>query len=364
MLEIPQKMKGVYLTGFGGFGKLTYRTDIDVPLPKKDEVLVKISAAAINNTDINTRIGWYSKNVKTATNIGGKSGFKNVEEDGSWLGQPLTFPRIQGADGCGTIVAVGDHVSKKRIGERVIIRNVQERPSSKAGLECFTFGSECDGTFCEYTTALSEETFVVNSNLSDGELAALPCAYATANNLVARVGIKEKDLVVITGASGGVGTALIQLVKARGAKVIAVCSSGHEKSIKKLGADQVIFRGENYVEKIGEMTVDVVFDVVAGNSWPQLLKILKKGGKLGMCGAVAGPVVDFDVRDLYLKDICIFGASYQTKSSMLELIDFVEQGKVKPLIAKKFSLKDIVTAQKAFLSKKYVGKIILTVDDE
>ena len=362
MTAIPEKMKGVYLTGFGGYDKLDYREDIPVPKPKAGEVLVKIGAAAVNNTDINTRIGWYSKNVKTATSVGGAEGYgDDVNEDGSWLGQALGFPRIQGADSCGRIVAVGEGVDEKRIGERVLIRNVQEMPPSEHGLECFTHGSECDGTFCEYTTARSEEVFCINSSLSDEELAVFPCAYATANNLICRVGVKENDRVLVTGASGGVGSALVQLVKARGAKVIGVCDPGQEDIVKGYGADEIIFRGEDYIEKLGEMSVDVVLDMVAGDSWPQILKILKKGGKLGMCGAIAGPIVEFDVRDMYLKDLSFYGTTYQTRDSMLQLIEFVEQGKVRPIIAKVYPLKDIVEAQKAFLSKKHVGKIVLKV---
>jgi NADPH:quinone reductase-like Zn-dependent oxidoreductase len=155
-------MRGVYLTGNGGFEKLEYNTDIDVPTPKAGEVLVKIGAAAVNNTDVNTRIGWYSKSVKSETSAGGASGFKeDVKDDGSWLGQGMEFPRIQGADGCGTIVAVGEGVSQDRLGERVLIRSVQARESSKNGIESITFGSECDGAFAEYATVLSEEAFVI-----------------------------------------------------------------------------------------------------------------------------------------------------------------------------------------------------------
>lgn len=364
MTIIPEKMKGVYLTGYGGYDKLEYREDIPVPKPKPGEVLVKISAAAVNNTDINTRIGWYSKNVRTATDAGGAGGFQaDVKEDGSWLGQPLSFPRIQGADSCGRIVAVGAGVDESRIGERVIIRNVQEMPTSGRGLECFTHGSECDGTFCEYTTACSEEVFSLNSDLSDEELAVLPCAYATANNLICRAGVNKNDRVLVTGASGGVGSALVQLVKARDAQVIGVCDHGKEDLLKRCGADEIIFRDEDYIERLGEMSVDVVLDMVAGSSWPQLLKILKKGGKLGMCGAIAGPIVDFDVRDMYLKDLSFFGTTYQTRDSMLQLIDFAEQGKIHPIIARVFPLKDIVEAQKAFLSKKHVGKIVLKISE-
>src|SRR5699024_5320088 len=165
----------------------------------------------------------------------------DVEGDGSWLGQPMEFPRIQGADGCGTIVAVGDGVDQDRLGERVLIRSVQARESSENGIESITFGSECDGAFAEYATVLSDEAFVIHSNLSDKELATFPCSYGTAENLIYRVGVKKDDVVLVTGASGGVGSALVQLVKVRGGKVIAVCDHEKEARVKSYGADETIF---------------------------------------------------------------------------------------------------------------------------
>lgn len=361
-LEIPDKMKGVYLTGLGGYDKLEYREDIPVPQPKAGEVLVKVEASAVNNTDINTRIGWYSKNNIQGTNAGGAEGFQEeVGQDGSWLGEAMTFPRIQGADCCGIIVAVGEGVLKERIGERVVSRNVQPLTSDEHGLKCFTHGSECDGTFCQYTIFNQKEIFPIHSDLSSEELCVLSCAYVTAMNLICRVGVKAGQRVLVTGASGGVGIALVQLAKARGAYVIALCGLSKAEAVKAAGADQVLPRDVNLVESLGEMSVDVVLDMVAGTAWPQLLKILKKGGKLGMCGAIAGPVVEFDVRDMYLKDLSFYGSTYQDEEAMPELIGYVESGRVKPIIAKTYPLKEIVEAQKAFLSKKYTGKIVLRI---
>lgn len=111
-------------------------------------------------------------------------------------------PEDSGADGCGTIVAVGEGVSQDRLGERILIRSVQQRETSENGLESITFGSECDGAFAEYATVLSEEAFVINSSLSDKELATFPCSYGTAENLISRVGVKKDDVVLVTGASG------------------------------------------------------------------------------------------------------------------------------------------------------------------
>ena len=116
---IPQSMTAVLLTGHGGTEMLDYRDDVPVPAPGPDEVLIKVSAAGVNNTDINTRIGWYSKKVTDATNEGGSDGFDEVDDDdATWSGTPMAFPRIQGADCCGNIVAVGDNVDTSKVGQR------------------------------------------------------------------------------------------------------------------------------------------------------------------------------------------------------------------------------------------------------
>src|SRR5690625_3013323 len=109
------------------------------------------------------------------------------------------------------------------------------------------------------------------------------------------------------------------------------------------------------------MKVDVVLDVAAGSRWPELLEILKKGGKYGVVGAIGGPLVELDLRDLYLKDLSLFGSTYQSKEAFLNLIHYIEEEKIKPVIAKEFPLKDIVEAQKAFLSKTLVGKVVIDV---
>ena len=114
MKNIPKTMHAVLLISHGGLEKLEYKTDISVPVPKDDEVLIKVSAAGVNNTDINTRTGWYSK----STNNDGSS----------WSGTPLKFPLIQGIDVCGAIVSVGSKINSSRIGERVIVRPMQTDP--------------------------------------------------------------------------------------------------------------------------------------------------------------------------------------------------------------------------------------------
>ena len=357
---IPKTMSGVLLTGHGGFEKLAYRNDIKIPELEADEVLIKVGGAAVNNTDINTRIGWYSKAVKQDTNTGGTNGFASVnDDDASWSGTALHFPRIQGADAAGTIVAVGAKVSENRLGERVLVRTMQEQPLSEKGLNCITFGSECDGGFAEYTKTLSEEAFAIKSDLTDIELASFPCAYSTAENMICRVGVKEGDVVFIPGASGGVGSAALQLAKLRGAKVIAMCDAEKVDRIKELGADKVIVKGDSVTDVLGHMSVDIVLDMVAGSLFNHYLNILKRGGKYGTVGAIAGPLVELDVRTLYLKDLSFYGSTFQTKEAFMNVIRYIEAGKIKPLVAKTYPLCKIREAQEDFLAKKYIGKLVL-----
>ena len=124
-------MKAIQLIGHGGFEKLVFKDDVLKPEPKDNEVLIKVLAAGVNNTDINTRIGWYSKSITTNTNEGGEKGFSETDDkDATWSGKSLEFPRIQGADVCGKIVSVGKNVDQSRIGERVIVRSMQSDPTS------------------------------------------------------------------------------------------------------------------------------------------------------------------------------------------------------------------------------------------
>ncbi|WP_372737110.1 alcohol dehydrogenase family protein [Neptunomonas sp.] len=357
--QIPNQMTGVILTGHGGLEKLQLRTDLPVPTPGTGEVLIKVGASGVNNTDINTRIGWYSKGVTGQTNAGAADGFETANDnDASWSGIPLGFPRIQGADCCGEIVAVGEQVNPDRIGERVLVRSMQSVPREDE-FSCITFGSECDGSFAQYTKALAIEAFTIQSSMSDAELASFPCAYSTAENMIDRAGVKANETVLITGASGGVGSAAIQLAKRRQATVIAICGAEKMEQVKALGADKEIQRGQSLTDILANDSVDVVIDLVAGDQWSELLELLRKGGRYAVAGAIAGPIVELDVRTLYLKDLSFFGCTYQPRSVFENLIRYIERGEIKPLIAKTYPLQQITAAQQDFMAKKFIGKLVL-----
>lgn len=360
--DIPSMMTGVLLVGYGGFEKLEYRNDLPVPKPEAGEVLIRVAAAGVNNTDINTRIGWYSKGITTSTEAGGAKGFAAADHvDASWSGVPLAFPRIQGADCCGRIVAVGDGVDSGRIGERVIVRNMMRSYVNYRAFECWTFGSECDGAFAQFAKAPSRETYQVECAWSDIELASMPCAYSTAEGMIHRAGVRAGEHVVITGASGGVGSAAIQLAKRGGAFVTAIGGRAKASQMVALGADQVVPREESLLRRLGKESVDVVIDVAAGPSFPELLDVLKKGGRYAVAGAIAGPIVELDVRTLYLKDLTFLGCTFQDDIVFENLVSYIERGEIRPVIGKTYPLSRIVEAQKDFLSKSIAGKLVLTI---
>ncbi len=387
---IPKTMAGVLLTGHGGLDKLEYRTDLPVPQPRAGEVLVKLSAAAINNTDINTRSGWYDKAVTTATSQGAEQGFTsqsrdarvqiksasdskvqdsdlnfgNSGENRSWSGSVLSFPFIQGADGCGVVVAVGEGGSEDCLSKRVVLCAMQDA----GGWICHCLGSEMDGCYAQYVRVKAAEAYPTSSKLSDAELAAIPCAYSTAEGLVQRSGVIRGEKVFITGASGGVGLAAVQLAALRGAEVTALVGKGKGEIVRQSGAVRTVERHVHLRKSMEEESVDVVIDLVGGDvttggSWADILWVLRRGGRYAVSGAIAGPIVALDLRQLYLKDLTFLGCTYQSHDIFPKLMDYVEHGKIKPVIAQQFPLEKIHDAQRAFLKKDFVGKIVLIPPD-
>ncbi len=349
-MTIATTMQGVWLTGHGDLDKLEVRDDIPVPTPGRRDVLIRVAAAGVNNTDINTRTAWYSKQV-------------SASEDASWSGTPLQFPRIQGADVCGNIVAVGADVSSKRIGERVLIEPCIWEARGQRLEKPWYFGSECDGGFAEYTVVAERHAHRIDSKLTDIELASFPCSYSTAENLLTRTSVSSGDTLLVTGASGGVGSAVIQLAKARGANVLAVTRANKSASLLKLGADQTILRDADFEQTLGRDSIDVVIDLVAGAQWPSLLNILRPGGRYGVAGAIGGPLVELDVRTLYLKDLSLLGCTVLSPNVFTNLLTHIEQGDVSPLVAETYPLTQIADAQAAFLEKKHTGKIVLSINE-
>lgn len=348
-MTFPEKMYGVVLNGHGGPEMLEWRDDLPVPVAGKDDVIVRVSAAGVNNTDINTRTAWYSKGDAEAG-------------DASWSGAPLTFPRIQGADVCGEIVAVGEAIDTARIGERVLIEPCLRKANGNILEVPWYFGSECDGGFAQFTRVTAHHAHAINCDLTDVELASFPCSYSTAENMLTRANVGQDDIVLVTGASGGVGSASVQLAQARGAKVIAVTSVSKVETLLQLGAIKTLERDHDPIAEIGANSVDVVIDLVAGPKWPSLLDVLRPGGRYAVAGAIAGPIVELDVRTLYLKDLSFFGCTVLEPQVFSNLVELIERKKIVPLVAETYPLQEIAKAQSSFLEKGHIGKIVLELN--
>ena len=237
------------------------------------------------------------------------------------------------------------------------------RPHGFDSMENIWMGSDFDGAFAQFVRVPQTEVFSVECDWSAAELATIPCAYGTAENMIQRAGIQNGERVLITGASGGVGSAALQLVKLRGAEVIALVSSTKQAQILELGAKEVVERNQNLIEAIGEESIDVVVDIVAGEVFPSLLKVLKRGGRYVSAGAIGGPLVSFDTRTFYLKDLQLIGCTAWDEPVFPSLISYIENHQIKPLLAETFPLEMIAKAQQEFLLKKHVGNFVLIPPD-
>ena len=345
-------MKAVVTTGPGGYERLDYR-DVPIPVPAVGEALVKVLAAGVNNTDINTRLGWYASSV-TAGTAEAASGL--AAADGGWNGAS-PFPFIQGTDCCGIVAALGPGGDASLLGQRILVRPCMRRHGF-ASLDMMWMASDFDGAFADYVVVPQAELFPVASDWSDAELATIPCAYGTAENMLHRAGVGAGEKVLVTGASGGVGSAAVQLAKRRGAWVAAVTTAEKAGSLRDLGADHIIDRATGIPAELGGAFA-VAIDNVAGPGFGSVLKALRRGGRYVTSGAIAGPVVALDMRDLYLKDLALIGCTAWDEPVFPNLIGYIERGEIRPLVAGIFPLKEIADAQRAFFEKKHVGNFVL-----
>jgi NADPH:quinone reductase-like Zn-dependent oxidoreductase len=329
-------VKAVVTTGNGGFDKLHYR---EVPMPElgAGEVLIKVLAAGVNNTEINTRLGWYA--------------------GGGWH-IPTPFPFIQGTDCCGIVTQTFKASDAALVGKRVLVRPCM-RPDGFSSMLNIWMGSDFDGAFAQYVKVPAREVFPIDSTWTDAELGSIPCSYGSAENMVHRSRVTSGEHVLVAGASGGVGSAVVQLAKVRGATVTAIVGKSKMDEVLRVGADFVVDRDSDIVSEFGEERFDVVIDNVGGPHFAGELNTLKRGGRYASSGAIGGPLVNLDLRTMYLKDLTLIGCTAWDEPVFPQLVSYIESNRIKPLVAKTFPLADIAHAQQEFLEKKHVGKFVL-----
>jgi len=367
--SIPATMAAMQLVGHGGADKLVYSRDVSTPRPGPGEVLVQVTATAKNNTDRKAREGLYPTKDKgdvTSFQIGGAA--------------TLTFPRIQGADVAGRVVAVGEGVDTARIGERGLLDfNLYPDDRRDINLAPDYYGHGADGGFAEYVAVPSDQFHRVdNPELSDAELASMGmCSYQTALHMMTSARIKAGERVLVTGASGGVGTALIQLCRIMGAIPYALSKPDKAEALKALGAEAVLDRTsmENFTDRVREVTggapIDAVMDLVGGEMTDRFIDtmIFDMTGRgdyprLSIAGASGGNLSEIMWTRIYLYQVQIFGVSHGTREEAEQLIEWIRSGQLRPVLHAAFKLSDLHRAENYFVNRgsNFLGKIVIVPD--
>ncbi len=338
-------MKAIRFHEFGGPEVLKYE-DVPDPQPRKDQVLVRVKACAMNHLDL-----WVRK---------GLPGVK--------------LPHINGSDVAGDIVEVGEYVTDLKAGQRVLLAPMSYCGHCQACMEgkqslCRQFtvlGNGVDGGNCELIAVARDKVFPIPNELTYDEAASVPLVFLTAwHMLVGRANLRAGEIVLILGGGSGVGTAAIQIAKMLGARVIA--TAGTEAKLdqsRELGADYTI---NHYKEKISDEVkkitakagVDVVFEHVGKATWDESVKSLKPGGRLVTCGATTGFEAQFDIRVLFAKQLSFLGSYMGTMGELHEVLKHVFSGKLKPVVDKTFPLREARAAHERLEAGQQFGKIVL-----
>jgi NADPH:quinone reductase-like Zn-dependent oxidoreductase len=368
---IPQTMKAMLLTGHGGIEKLQYTENFPTPEPAAGEVLVKVTATAKNNTDRKAREGLYPTKDKaevTSFQMGGSP--------------TLTFPRIQGADVVGHVVAVGEGVDRGRTGERGLLDfNLYADERRDINLTPDYYGHGADGGYAEYIAVPSEQFHhIENPDLADAELASMGmCSYQTALHMLTSARVKSGEHVLVTGASGGVGTALIQLCRILGAIPYALSQQDKADALLKLGAEAVLDRSDmaGFLDRVRDLTggrpIDAVMDLAGGEMTDQFIDTMifdmnSRGDypRLSIAGASAGNFSEIMWTRIYLYQVQVFGVSHGTREEAGQLVAWIRSGQLRPVLHAAFRLSELHQAERYFVNRNsnYLGKIVIVPDAE
>jgi len=338
-------MKAVRFHEFGGPEVLKYE-DVPDPQVRKDQVLVKVKACALNHLDI-----WLRK---------GLPGVK--------------VPHINGSDVSGDIVEIGEYITDLKVGQRVLLAPMTfcnhcefcMRGQQNFCREFTVLGYLNDGGNCELISVPRVSVVPIPSELTYDEAASVPLVFLTAwHMLVTRAQIKAGQTVLVLGAGSGVGSAAIQIAKLVGCKVIT--TAGDESKMdqgRELGADYTI---NHYQQKISDEVkkitakagVDVVFEHVGKATWEESVKSLKPGGTLVTCGNTTGFDVGLDLRFLFSRQLNLLGAYMGTMGELLEVLKFIFNGKLKPVVDKTFPLREARAAHERIEKREQFGKVVL-----
>ena len=342
-------MNAVVFHEHGGPGKLQYQ-EMPAPTLGQHEVLVRVKACALNHLDIWIRQGSPA--------------------------YPMPLPHISGSDIAGVVERIGSQVEGVSEGERVFVS-----PGVGCGRceQCFAgrdnmcrsyglIGAMCHGGYAEYVKVPTRNVFPIPGTLTFEQAAAFPLVSVTAwHMLFSLADLRLGEDVLIMGAGSGVGHMAIQMAKLAGARVFTTVGSDDKiAKAKSLGADEVINHSREQVnQRVRELThrrgVDVVIEHIGPEVWGQCIDSLAKGGRLVTCGATTGAEVKLDLRYVYSRQLTIKGSYMGSQSELLKAAQLIGQGQLRPVIDRTFPLADAKAAQEYLLSRKFFGKIVLTI---
>ena len=338
-------MKAVRIHETGGPEVLRYE-DIPEPQLRKDQVLVRVKACAMNHLDL-----WIRKGIPK-----------------------VKLPHILGSDVAGEIVEIGEYVSGFKAGQRVVLApmhfcNHCEKCTAGLQNQCPEFtvlGNAVDGGNCELIAVPAVNIVPIPDSLGFNEAASVPLVITTGwHMLVGRAGIKPGQTVLVLGANSGVGIAGIQIAKLFHCRVIATAGDDRKaERARELGADYVI---NHYQQKISEEVrkitskegVDIVMEHVGAATWDESVRSLKPGGTLVTCGATSGFEAKVDLRFLFSRQLSLVGSYMGTKSELHDAMTHVFSGALKPVVDRKFPLSETRAAHEYMEKSQMFGKIVL-----
>jgi NADPH:quinone reductase-like Zn-dependent oxidoreductase len=338
-------MKAAVIHQFGGPEVLSYE-DVPEPKPRKDQILVRVRACAMNHLDL-----WVRKGIPG-----------------------VKLPHILGSDIAGEIVEVGEYVTGFRAGQRVLLAPMHfcnHCEHCVAGRQNFcreftVLGNLVDGGNCELIAVPAVNVIPIPDSLGFNEAASVPLVFLTAYHmLTGRASVRPGHTVLVLGANSGVGIAAIQIAKLFQATVIA--TAGDERKMeraRKLGADCVI---NHYAQKIGDEArkitnkegVDIVIEHVGKATWAESMKALKLGGTLVTCGATTGYEAGIDLRFLFSRQQTVLGSYMGTMGELHEVLKHVFSGKLKPVVDCTFPLQEVRAAHEYMENSQMFGKTVL-----
>ena len=339
-------MRAALFDEFGGPDVLRIVDDAPTPEPGRGEVRIAVRASAMNHLDL-----WLRRGLPIET----------------------TMPHIGGSDVAGVVDKTGFGVDESWLGARVVVD-----PSLPCG-ECEScrrgetplcdryriLGEHTQGGFAEYVVAPVANLYRIPDDYDIERAAAAPLVFLTAwRGLVTRARLQRGETVLITGASGGVSTAAIQIAKHLGAFVYAVTRAEHIEAVKQLGADVVYDREQvDFSKEIWKATnkrgVDVILDSVGSQTWKQTLRALARLGRLVVYGATTGPIGETDLRLIFWKQLEILGTTMSTPREFRDVMDLVFSGELEPVVDSVLPLDEIRTAHERLEAGDHFGKIVL-----